>query len=306
MSLLFLLACETPTEQAPVDPSCVALADRVDGARVFAAIEHLAAAERRSPEERAAVRSWLTSHVGLPTEERPFQIAGIEGVNLVVPGGRKVLVGAHYDAVAGTPGADDNASGVAVALEVARVLGAGPTYVFFDAEEPFPGVVGRDSRNYAFGSQAFVDADADWGLAVVVESVGFGCDDCQQLPPGVPPGAAPRDGRAIYIVGSSDTASGHAGVLAAYSAGMRGRRALPFVVPGRGTVLPQSRFSDHAPFWDAGIAAVMVTDTALLRNTQYHEAGDTPDRLDRTLLEEVARGTVVAVAQAAGMCGKSP
>jgi hypothetical protein len=87
---------------------------------------------------------------------------------------------------------------------------------------------------------------------------------------------------------------------------MRGRRALPFVVPGRGTVLPQSRFSDHAPFWDAGIAAVMVTDTALLRNTQYHEAGDTPDRLDRTLLEEVARGTVVAVAQAAGMCGKSP
>lgn len=304
--LLLLVACGEPPvdlQSATVAPGCAALAERVEPARVYAAVEHLASAGRRTPAEREAVRTWLATQLARPSEARPFTLSGVSGVNLVVPGSTRVLVGAHYDAVEGTPGADDNASGVAVVLEVARVLGAGPTYAFFDAEEPFSGIVGRDDRNFAFGSQAFVDADDAYDLAIVLESVGYGCDGCQQLPPGVPSGAAPRDGRAIYVVGNTDSASAHAAALAAFRASLRGRAAIPFTVPGRGTLLPQSRFSDHAAFWDAGIPALLVTDTALLRNPQYHEAGDLPEKLDRELLAGVARGAVVAVAQAAKLCG---
>ena len=66
-------------------------------------------------------------------------------------------------------------------------------------------------------------------------------------------------------------------------------------VPENGQLLQASRLSDHSPFWDAGFAALMVTDTSFLRNPHYHLASDTPETLDFEFLERVTQGTVLAV-----------
>ena len=70
----------------------------------------------------------------------------------------------------------------------------------------------------------------------------------------------------------------------------------------RGTDLPQARFSDHAPFWDVGIDAVMITDTALARNPHYHTPYDTFETLDPDFLVGVARGAAVAIGAASHAC----
>jgi len=75
-------------------------------------------------------------------------------------------------------------------------------------------------------------------------------------------------------------------------------------IPDHGSGLPQSRFSDHAPLWDRGIPAVMVTDTALLRNAHYHRAADTADLVDPVFLGDTVRGVVAAVQAASGTCGR--
>lgn len=285
-----------PVEPGSPEPSCGV---PVDAARIVAAVDHLASSPRASPSRRAEVREWLRSElVGFAVEELPFSIAGLDGTNVVArsPGAR-ILVGAHYDTVPGSPGADDNASGVAVVLEVARALGpkAPVTWVWFDAEEPHGVPVGVDGRNYAYGSQAFVDREAGWDAVFVVESVGYRCDGCQQVPRGVP--ASYADGGAVYWV--ANPSDRWADLAATFDT--TGARSRLFTVAGAGRVVPQSRFSDHAPFWDAGLDAVLITDTALLRNPDYHRPTDT--HVDPVFLGEVARGLAAAVASAAGICG---
>lgn len=281
---------------------CAAIVDRIDAARPIADVTTLAASPRRSDTRRAEVRAWIADQwraAGLTPREVPFSLDKIDGVNLVAGEGR-ILVGAHYDSVAVTPGADDNASGVAVMLEVARVLGPAATYVAFDAEEPFPASVGTDGRNFAIGSQAFVDATPGaWDLAVIIESVGYTCADCQQAPPGVP--AAMRDSRAIYAVLGGERAWGDD--IATFGAASGPLRVVGVNIPNRGAGLRQSRFSDHAPFWDVDVPAVMITDTALLRNPHYHERSDTAETLDPAMLAGVARGVAAMVGAATGRCG---
>ena len=310
--ILWLVACSNPLPalvQPGVPTDCAALVAGVEAERPIADVTQLAREPRRTVERRAEVRGWLRARLeplGFVVEDRPFTLAGVAGVNVVAHGAApgRILVGAHYDSVGATPGADDNASGVAVVLEAARVLGpdVGVSWVFFDAEEPHDASVPGDGRNFAFGSQAFVDATPGaWDLAVILESVGYGCDGCQQFPGGVPK-AFPRDGRGLYhVVNRSER--DWAGDLATWQAASRGHRAYAVSIPGAGRGLRQSRFSDHAAFWDAGVDAVMITDTALLRNPHYHRATDTVDRLDPALLADAARGTVALVGSAAGACG---
>lgn len=313
--ILWLLSCALPIPSL-VDPGtatpCAPLVAGVDAGRPIADVELLARTPRREEARKAEVRGWLRARLeghGFTVEERPFTLAGVRGVNVVAYGPRRgrILVGAHYDSVGATPGADDNASGVAAALEAARVLGPGApvTWAFFDAEEPHDASVPGDGRNFAFGSQAFADATPGaWDLAVILESVGYGCDGCQRVPAGVP-ASFPRDGRALYaIVNRSDRPWG--ADLATWRAATPDHRAFMVAIPGAGHGLRQSRFSDHAAFWDAGVDAVMVTDTALLRNPHYHRATDTVDTLDPALLADAARGTVALVGAATGMCVSAP
>ena len=205
-----------------------------------------------------------------------------------------LLIGAHYDTVSGSPGADDNASGLVVLLEVASRLRARPLarpvwLVAFCLEE-------QDR----LGSQAFASRlkaeRRELAGAIILECVGFARSEAgtQQAPPNVPI-AVPTQGDFLAIVGNEASrslvlqleqeAQRHAAQL----------KPLSLVVPGRGEAMPHTRRSDHASFWDAGYPAVMLTDTANFRNPHYHRETDTVDTLNLEFLSNVVT-TVIATA----------
>ncbi|MEZ4470376.1 MAG: M28 family peptidase [bacterium] len=258
------------------------------------------AGERHTPADRARARGYI-AHTLQALGYRPALLAFKEGVNLEVerpgldPAAGTLLLGAHYDTVWGSEGADDNASGVAVVLELARLLqtptARGLRLVFFDAEE----------RDYA-GSRAYVRSDAriaDLRGAIVLDMVGVTCPTpgCQQHPVGLPV-RGPDTGDFLAVLGDIE----HLELLHAFRRA-QGARIFALPVPEKGAVLPTTRRSDHAPFWDRGVGAVLVTDTAELRNPRYHLPGDTPDTLDRAFL---AAGTRRILGAAQILLGGDP
>jgi Zn-dependent M28 family amino/carboxypeptidase len=211
--------------------------------------------------------------------------------------GPHLLLGAHYDSVPGTPGADDNGSALAVCLECARLVKAhdlgAVAVVFFNREED--GLLG--SREFVSLLRAQPDLIVD--EAHVFEMVGY-CTraaNSQRLPPGLPGVVAPKVGDFLGLLANRDS-NGVAEELL--------RLAATYVPEARvvalKTYLGVERYfghlhrSDHAPFWQAGIPAVMWTDTSEFRNPHYHQASDTPDTLDYDFMAQVAR---LAVARAA-------
>jgi len=161
----------------------------------------------------------------------------------------KVLVAAHYDTVAVSPGADDNNTGVAVVLEIARLFGSRPTprtlqLVLFDQEE-------RGLR----GSIAFVANEPhleNLHGVIVMDMVGFACytAGCQRYPIGLPVTPPTDKGDFLAVVGDSE----HLPLLATFQ--KSGQPGLPSVltlpVPFKGLLTPDTQRSDHAPFWYGG------------------------------------------------------
>jgi aminopeptidase YwaD len=224
-----------------------------------------------------------------------------------------VVVGAHFDAVAGSPGADDNASGVAAMLEVARALGrerlpATVQFVGFNLEEvqdPLGGVRFRGRvraiGTSRIGSRAYVRwvrsrAQALAG-ALVLEMLGFTAPH-QAVPAAVRVAKRmPKVGDFLAAVGDADSGD----LLAAFARAAEG--VVPFVtlaVPLNGWLVPDTRRSDNARFWDEGCPALMVTDTADLRNPHYHRATDTADTLDYEFLEGATLAVLRTVRDLAG------
>ena len=115
----------------------------------------------------------------------------------------------------------------------------------------------------------------------------------QQLPPHLK-GLYPDVGDFIGVVGNEASRP----LLEAVTAAMKRVEGLPvqsLAVPGDGTLLPVTRLSDHASFWDRGLAALMVTDTSFFRNPHYHEPTDAPDTLDYPFLAKVTAGVCLAI-----------
>ena len=233
---------------------------------------------------------------------RPSLLGFSGGVNVLAerrgtdPKAGAVLVGAHFDTVPGSPGADDNASGVAVALELARLFAKHPTartvrFAFFDGEER--GLLG--SRAYA----ASVARTADLTGVVIIEMVGFRCHEpgCQSAPSGLPADLVPKTGDFLAVVGDVE----HPELLVAFRHAAGPARPPVQVLPvvAKGATLPDARRSDHAPFWDVGVGAVMVTDTANLRTPHYHRPTDRPETLDRDFLTGAAQVIAAAVLELA-------
>jgi len=210
-----------------------------------------------------------------------------------------LLIGAHYDTVIASPGADDNASALAVLLEVAdRLKRAAVTrpiwLVAFCLEEH--GLLG--SRAFAAGLKKIGQALAG---AVILECVGYASHDAnsQRTPPGVPI-TVPTVGNFLGVVGNEGSRD-----LVAIIEGNARRLSPPLqtlvlTVPARGETLPDVRRSDHAAFWDEGYAAVMLTDTANFRNPHYHQPTDTIETLDLNFLEGVIELTVACIQDVAG------
>ncbi|WP_414581292.1 M20/M25/M40 family metallo-hydrolase [Scytonema sp. PCC 10023] len=229
-------------------------------------------------------------------EIHTFSVRGKTCQNLILnlpsqPGSQKelppILIGAHYDAVPGTPGADDNATGMAVLLELARMFAAEPTkhplrLVAFDMEEY--GLLG--STEYV---AKLKQEQQPLRLMISLEMLGY-CDPTPgaQSYPSPLERFYPNRGDFIALIGNWRTIRD----LISISRSIRkvGVPSQWLPVPNRGKIVPDTRRSDHAPFWDAGYPAIMVTDTANMRNPNYHKPSDTIATLDLDFLTGVCQG----------------
>ncbi|MBD2519391.1 M28 family peptidase [Nostoc sp. FACHB-973] len=264
---------------------------QVSAQRLLAHIQKLNF-QRYTTTERSRTRTYITTELkkfGWKPKLEKFS----DGVNIFAErvgtsiAAKAILVGAHYDTVASSPGADDNASGIAVMLEVARLLGSRPTprtlqLAFFDQEE-----VGL------LGSQAFVSKTArlqNLGGAIVMDMVGYACytAGCQKYPAGLPISPPSDKGDFLVVVGDTE----HLPLLNAFqnsqnipsTALNKQESNLPAVltlpIPLKGLLTPDTLRSDHAPFWYQGVGAVLVTDTANLRTPHYHQPSDVPGTIE--------------------------
>ncbi len=212
-----------------------------------------------------------------------------------------VLIGAHYDAVWGSPGADDNASGVAVMLEVARKIGPQRRLVFaaFTLEEPQ-----AETVKFLIGSKHFSKKMKALGkkyrAVFILESVGYINSDpgSQSLPPFV---KAPSAGDFIGAVGNKKSRAIISVFEEAASRCVPELKVVTHVASLRGFLVLETRFSDHSPFWDAGYPAVMLTDTAMFRNPHYHTPFDTSDTISANFMAQVAKALICAVEELTGM-----
>ncbi|MEA5598125.1 M28 family peptidase [Rivularia sp. UHCC 0363] len=199
-----------------------------------------------------------------------------------------ILIAAHYDGVPGTPGADDNATGVAVLLELARIFVTQPTkyplrLVAFDMEEY--GLLG--SRDYVAKLQR---EKQKLRLMMSLEMLGY-CDsnpDSQVYPAPLLKRFYPSTGDFIALIGNLRTLPDLFRLRNIIRKSGIESEFLP--VPNQGKMVPSVRRSDHSPFWDAGYPAMMVTDTSFMRNPHYHKPSDKIGTLDLDFLTGVCRG----------------
>ncbi|MEN9225385.1 MAG: M28 family peptidase [Thermostichus sp. HHBFW_bins_43] len=203
-----------------------------------------------------------------------------------------ILIGAHFDAVPESPGADDNASGVAVLLELARHFAQEPPrsplwLVAFDLEER--GMVG--STAYA---QALKRQGQPLRLMLSLEMVGYRdpTPGSQRYPAGLER-FYPDRGDYIGLIGNWPTLPDLLRLQRAMNKTGIPCQWLP--AGQKGWIVPSTRRSDHAPFWDEGYRAILVTDTADLRNPHYHRLSDSLETLDRDFLAGVCQGLMAGI-----------
>lgn len=297
----------------------------ISEARIQDDIRELARTPRNSwqnPELHAGATSWVASNfenIGLVVSRQSFDIPGQSrprrGENIIgILNSQNtdqplLVVGAHYDTVPDSPGADDNASGVAAMLECARVLIESDSkrriaFVAFDAEELQPPVDGLH------GSTAYVaglsPADKP-SAAIIFESIGFSSPTLKQRLPG----SFRILFRRAYTALKRQNFAANSLLILSKGRGRAIARALeqsaakpdvelpilPLDVPWWMPLVRNLRRSDHAPFWRAGIPAVMISDTANFRNPHYHRPTDAPDTIDVNLVARATRMVVDAIGQ---------
>ena len=244
-----------------------------------------------------SVRSFVLEELQVhgPVEKHHFGEGADAGVNLILrlPGQRPelgpVLVAAHYDGPLGSPGADDNASGVAALLELARRWAQTPPkrpvwLVAFDQEEW--GMVGSAAL-----ARELKSSGQRLHLMLSLEMLGYTAE-VQNYPHEAMKAVYGSRGDFIALVANT----GAAALLPGLSRGMGAHvktKVLP--VPFKGRQLPDVRLCDHSPFWDEGYNAVMVTDTSFMRNPHYHKPSDTIETLDLPFLQAVIDGLDAAI-----------
>jgi Zn-dependent M28 family amino/carboxypeptidase len=245
------------------------------------------------------------SALGYAVAAQSYEAHGVSCRNLevVVPGnaraGEIVLAGAHYDTVTGSPGADDNASGVAGLIEIARMLRAlrpartVKLVAFVNEEAPFFFFGAMGSKVYAKAARRRRD---DIRLMLSLEMLGCYSDapGSQAYPPFLR-WFYPDRGDFIAFVSNLRSRRAVEATVRAFRANCdfpAERLASPAFVPG-------VAWSDQLSFWRAGYPGVMVTDTAFFRYPHYHRATDTPDKLRFPEMARVVEGLAKAIASLA-------
>ncbi|MDX1387959.1 MAG: M28 family peptidase [Acidobacteriota bacterium] len=253
-----------------------------------------------SPENLDRVAEWIAGEfrgAGLDVREQPYVVEDTTFRNVIGtrpgsdPDAGSVIVGAHYDTAGPLPGADDNASSVAVLLELVRTLPKDRPrrtriFVAFSTEEPpFFSTEAMGSHHFA---QEIKSEAIDVELMIALDCVGYFSDepDSQLVPVTLLRLYYPSEGNFIGVVG--DTGAG--AWIRTVKRGMRSANALP-VLSFRGpSAIPGIDWSDHYWFRRLGLPGVLVTDTAMMRNPNYHRPTDRPETLDFEKMVGVVQG----------------
>jgi Zn-dependent M28 family amino/carboxypeptidase len=274
-------------------------------------------ADQLALEEKGCFVKEALRSFDLPVESRPVSFRGRAYRNIIATvegedsGAAWLLAGAHYDGPLGSPGADDNASGVAVLLEVARLLGGQrPSRTIqlaaFTLEERQLYDIG-----ILTGSRRFVKEERRLGRcyagALILECVGYTSSSWQSRAVSRLAGiTVPETADFLAVIANRESQPLMASFCCAAAEFVPELPLVPYAVPLSGYLIPQTRFSDHAPFWDAGYPALMLTDTAMFRNPHYHTGRDTSDTLDYGFMAAVARAVTAALLSLGGGAGGSP
>jgi len=254
---------------------------------------------RNRPAELTKATAYIESEIqkaGYKVDRQEYDVSGVTCCNLAAEArGRTlpdeiVVIGAHYDTALGTPGADDNTSGVAGVLALARRFAGHPSprtirFVAFVNEEP------PWFQTDKMGSRVYARRCRQRGEKIVamlsLEMLGYYSDapDSQKYTPPLDK-LYPSKGNFIGFIGNVGSRDLVHQAIGAFREGES--------FPSEGATLPESLpgvgWSDHWSFWQEGYPAIMVTDTAIYRNPHYHCADDTPDKLDFDRMARVVRG----------------
>lgn len=211
-----------------------------------------------------------------------------------------VVVGAHYDSVVGSPGANDNASGVAAVLEIARALtheepSRTVRFVAFVNEEP-PFFMTED-----MGSRVYASRSRRRGEKIVamlsIETIGYYSDArWSQRYPFPLSFFYPSTANFIGFVGNISSRQ----LVNRAVATFRKQTDFPVESIAAPEILTGVNWSDHWSFWKEGYPAIMITDTALFRYDHYHTLEDTPDKLVYDRMARVVTGITRVVTELAG------
>lgn len=240
--------------------------------------------------------SQTTAHVS----EQAYSVPGKTYRNVVARFGpesaERIIIGAHYDTAGPLPGADDNASGVAGLIELARLLGRQQPpirveLVAFSLEEPpYFRTTGMGSSVHA---ESLRNQNVQVRAMISLEMIGCYSDapNSQLFPVGVLSAFYPSRGNFIAVVGRLSDAL----LVRKTKSAMRNAAPLPVYSINAPRFVPGVDFSDQLNYWDAGYSALMITDTAFYRNRNYHTAQDTAEKLDYKRMAMGVEGVYAAV-----------
>lgn len=283
----------------PADEQLEALASELRGDVDALAVKIGERNVRKHPRQLAQAANYIESAfkaAGYIVERQEYLVSETRCCNLEVeiPGSVRpkeiVIVGAHYDTASGTPGANDNASGVAATLALARKFSHSKTgrtlrfVAFVNEEPPYFQTDKMGSRVYA---QRCRERHENVVAMLSLETLGCYSDTpgSQKYPPPFS-FLYPSEGNFIGFIGN--TAS--RGLVRQMVETFRHSEQFPSEGAAAPAMIRKIGFSDHWSFWQEGYSALMVTDTAMCRYPHYHELTDTIDKIDFDRMARVVRG----------------
>lgn len=233
-------------------------------------------------------------------KNQTFSVSGTEFRNVSAffgpETGPRIIIGAHYDSHGATPGADDNASGVAGLIELGYLLQQHPPstrveLVAYPLEEP-PFFATKKMGSYFHAQSVSKSGESVLGV-IVLEMIGYFSDEfgSQDYPALLFKLIYPNTGNFIAVIGKLDQRS----YISKVKKQMKGTGEVDVYSIAAPTNIPGIDFSDHRNYWEFGYDAVMITDTAFYRNQEYHKTGDTWDRLNYEKMAEVVKAVFSAI-----------